>query len=253
MFTWAEGGGTKMHVTFQVDWTGKSMLKGASSSRFLFPNDLADVEAGTINSQSVSGQKHWNSLLAKKIREYVKAHPDEFPATKGAKAGAGEEDGAEDAGAGEEGLEAVKAGSGGDDQTKAAASSGGSGEPRDPMESLELQQTILFEHGPIAYLADDPIRAVLLVLVLLLLLSWFMGLLKRVLWTGKMVSVPFKRLAALEAAEEELRVLVGDVRGHLKRAAVTAGRQVGKAVSGTGTGVVGGTGKVVRRTALPDL
>lgn len=31
MFTWAEGGGTKMHVTFQVDWTGKSMLKGAFS------------------------------------------------------------------------------------------------------------------------------------------------------------------------------------------------------------------------------
>lgn len=30
VFTWAEGGGTKMHVTFQVDWTGKSMLKGQS-------------------------------------------------------------------------------------------------------------------------------------------------------------------------------------------------------------------------------
>lgn len=127
------------------------------------------------------------------------------------------------------------------------------------MESLQSQQTLLMEHGPIAYLADDPIRAALLIIVLLFLVSWFLGALKRMLWTGKMVSIPLKRFTALEAAEGELRMLVGDVKGHLKRAAGTVGR-VTETVSkvtvgggGAGTQVVGGTGKVVRRTALPDL
>jgi hypothetical protein len=32
VFTYAEGGGTLMHATYQVEWTGKSMLK----SRFRF-------------------------------------------------------------------------------------------------------------------------------------------------------------------------------------------------------------------------
>lgn len=247
MFTWAEGGGTKMHVTFQVDWTGKSMLKGTSTLYFAAFVKLNGV-TGTINSQSVSGQKHWNSLLAKKIRQYVKAHPDEFPATKGAKEGAGEADEGGDAGAGEEGLEAAPNGQGDD------SAAGGASGPRDPMESLQSQQTLLFEHGPLAYLADDPVRAACLVLVLLMLLAWFWSALKRLVWTGQVVSVPVKRLSALEAAEGELKVLVGDVRAHLKRAAGTAGRGVGKAVKGTtASGVVGGTGRVVKRTALPDL
>jgi hypothetical protein len=198
-------------------------------------------------------------LLAKKIRQYVKAHPDEFPATKGAKAGAGEEEGAGDAGAGEEGLEAAKSGGGGVSGGDANGTSEASTEPRDPMESLQSQQTLLMEHGPIAYLMDDPIRAALLIIVLLFLISWVLGALKRMLWTGKMVSVPLKKYTALEAAEAELKVLVGDVKGHLKRAAGTVGRvkeTVGKVTvgaGGAGTKVVGGTGKVVRRTALPDL
>lgn len=251
MFTWAEGGGTKMHVTFQVDWTGKSMLKGTST--FFLPHHQANGGCtGTINSQSVSGQKHWNSLLAKKIRQYVKAHPDEFPATKGAKEGAGEADEGGDAGAGEEGLEAAAtSGHEGDDS---AAGAGGASGPRDPMESLQSQQTLLLEHGPLAYVADDPVRAACLVLVLLMLLAWFWSALKRLVWTGRVVSVPVKRLSALEAAEGELKVLVGDVRAHLKRAAGTAARGVGKAVKGTtASGVVGGTGRVVKRTALPEL
>ena len=30
VFTYAEGGGTLMHATYQVEWTGKSMLKSES-------------------------------------------------------------------------------------------------------------------------------------------------------------------------------------------------------------------------------
>jgi hypothetical protein len=155
-------------------------------------------------------------------------------------------------------LEAAKSGGGGGGGD-ANGTSEASTEPRDPMESLQSQQTLLMEHGPIAYLMDDPIRAALLIIVLLFLISWFLGALKRMLWTGKMVSVPLKKYTALEAAEAELKVLVGDVRGHLKRAAGTVGRvteSVGKVTvgaGGAGTKVVGGTGKVVRRTALPDL
>jgi hypothetical protein len=32
VFTYAEGGGTLMHATYQVEWTGKSMLKSRSPS-----------------------------------------------------------------------------------------------------------------------------------------------------------------------------------------------------------------------------
>jgi hypothetical protein len=35
-FTYAEGGGTVMHVTYQVEWTGKSMLKSESARRLRF-------------------------------------------------------------------------------------------------------------------------------------------------------------------------------------------------------------------------
>ena len=31
VFTYAEGGGTLMHVTYQVEWSGKSMLKSRSA------------------------------------------------------------------------------------------------------------------------------------------------------------------------------------------------------------------------------
>lgn len=64
----------------------------------------------------------------------------------------------------------------------------------------------------------------------------------------------------LEAAENELKVLVGDARAHLERAGkVTAKvtQTVSKVAADAGTkvvggaGVVGGTGKVVKRTVVP--
>jgi len=33
VFTYAEGGGTLMHATYQVEWTGKSMLKSEFGAR----------------------------------------------------------------------------------------------------------------------------------------------------------------------------------------------------------------------------
>ncbi|KAJ9114016.1 hypothetical protein QFC22_005836 [Naganishia vaughanmartiniae] len=241
VFTWAEGGGTKMHVTYQVEWTGKSLLKG------------------TITSQSESGQKQWNTLLANKIRSYIKSHPEEFPPTKGAPAGAGEDDEAEDVGAGE-GAQVTGTTSTVTSGKKGATSTATEGEPRDPMSAVQSQLNLLQTSGPIAYLMDDPIRAFLLLFFTAWLLTHLLSTAKRLLWTGKVVSIPLKRLTVLEAAEKELKVLVGDVRGQLERAGTAtakATQTVSKVVVDAGTkvvggsGVVGGTGKVIKRTVVP--
>jgi hypothetical protein len=94
VFTYAQGGGTLMHATYQVEWTGKSMLKSefnASARRFLSLVARPMVEpffpstswswVGTINGQAESGQQKWNETLAKNLRSYIKEHPDEFPKT----------------------------------------------------------------------------------------------------------------------------------------------------------------------------
>lgn len=255
VFTWAEGGGTKMHVTFQVDWTGKSMLKGTTQPPFSRVPCGADhsvrLRAGTINSQSVSGQKHWNGLLAKKIRAYIRAHPDEFPASGNAQASAAA---AEEEGADDEDVATV-GGTGGDEARTMDDGNGPQG-ARDPMASLARQQEILVNEGPIAYLADDPIRGALLVLFALFVITGFFGLLKRLLWTGAVVTVPRKRWDALQAAEEELGRLVGDVRQHLKAGRGVIGGAVKSGARETvkvGKGVVGGAGPVVKRTAIAEL
>lgn len=59
VFTRTSSGGTRMRCTYQIEWTGKSMLKGM------------------INGQAEKGQVEWNKLLAEKIREYVEQHPEE--------------------------------------------------------------------------------------------------------------------------------------------------------------------------------
>lgn len=53
-------GGTKMVSSFQVEWSGSSLLKGM------------------INGQAESGQKAWSKLVASEMREYVRNHPDDF-------------------------------------------------------------------------------------------------------------------------------------------------------------------------------
>jgi hypothetical protein len=123
------------------------------------------------------------------------------------------------------------------------------------MDSLARQQEILVTEGPVAYLMDDPVRGALLILFTLLLLTWCFGFLKRILWTGATVAVPRKRLHALQAAEEELGKLVGDVRAHLKTGRGVLGGAVGsgKGVAAGVRGTVVGTGPVVKRTAIPEL
>lgn len=77
VFTWTADGRTKMHCSYQIEWTGKSMLKGM------------------INGQAENGQKEWNKLLATKLKEYVLQHPEEFPVPKG-KGGVDEDEGVGD-------------------------------------------------------------------------------------------------------------------------------------------------------------
>lgn len=59
-FTWAGGNVTKMYVTCQVEWTGRSMVKGI------------------IERASVDGQKQYYKDLDVAIRKYIKEHASEF-------------------------------------------------------------------------------------------------------------------------------------------------------------------------------
>lgn len=44
-------------------------------------------DSGTINKQADSGQQDWNKKIAKKLKEYIQQHPDEFPSTHAKAAG----------------------------------------------------------------------------------------------------------------------------------------------------------------------
>jgi len=60
--SWAGGqkGGCKLLVTTQVDWSGRSMLKGV------------------ITKSSIEGQREYHKALATELRAYIKEHADEF-------------------------------------------------------------------------------------------------------------------------------------------------------------------------------
>lgn len=58
--TWAGPWSTKVLVTTQVDWTGRSFIKGI------------------IEKSAVDGQKTYHSALEKRMRKYMKEHPSEF-------------------------------------------------------------------------------------------------------------------------------------------------------------------------------
>jgi hypothetical protein len=58
--TWAGGNVTKVYVTCQVDWTGRSMVKGI------------------IDRASIDGQKQYYKDLDVAIRKYMKEHSSEF-------------------------------------------------------------------------------------------------------------------------------------------------------------------------------
>lgn len=58
--TWAGGNVTKLYVTCQVDWTGRSMVKGI------------------IDRASIDGQKTYYKDLDVAIRKYIKEHASEF-------------------------------------------------------------------------------------------------------------------------------------------------------------------------------
>lgn len=59
-FTWAGGNVTKVYVTCQVEWSGRSMIKGI------------------IDKASIDGQKQYYKDLDSAIRRYIKEHAEEF-------------------------------------------------------------------------------------------------------------------------------------------------------------------------------
>lgn len=48
VFTYAEGGGTLMHATYQVEWTGKSMLKSRSLFSYCAMTSVLGLEADDL-------------------------------------------------------------------------------------------------------------------------------------------------------------------------------------------------------------
>ncbi|GAA5894229.1 hypothetical protein JCM6882_007607 [Rhodosporidiobolus microsporus] len=61
VLTWAEGGGCRVRVTTEVEWT--------KVNRWL---------RGVIEKGAIDGQKSYHSDLEASIREYIAAHPDEY-------------------------------------------------------------------------------------------------------------------------------------------------------------------------------
>jgi len=59
-FTWNKEGGTRMTVTLKMKWEKSTMLKGV------------------IESQANEGQTKYNQALAKRIGEWIAAHPADF-------------------------------------------------------------------------------------------------------------------------------------------------------------------------------
>lgn len=158
-FSYAEGGGTLMHATFQVEWTGKSMLKSM------------------INGQAESGQQEWNALLKKNMKEYIRAHPDEFPSANGDALDEDDEDVAPSA---------------------KTASTTGTAKTRSNATTTSTAQAPTDD--PIEWIMGDPLRSALAAVALTLLTLYLWSLLKG-LFTGDMVSISRKRLRQLELIE----------------------------------------------------
>lgn len=110
-FTWAGGNVTRLLVTCQVDWTGRSMVKGI------------------IDRASIDGQKQYYRDLDVAIRKYIKEHVSEFREE-------GDEEAADQAisGQAETGIEATEAKEG----DGAAASQANTGEKEGMAKYLDM-------------------------------------------------------------------------------------------------------------------
>jgi hypothetical protein len=82
--TWATGVSSKVVVTTQVEWTGRSFIKGGSSLSFFRVNqtrlmcDCVSFFVGIIERSCIDGQKTYHADLEKAMRAYISAHSSEF-------------------------------------------------------------------------------------------------------------------------------------------------------------------------------
>ena len=76
---WASSITTRVIVTTQVDWTGRSFIKGnLSAYRSYIPMLTGPWRSGLIEKSAIEGQKVYHSDLDKAMRMYIQEHQAEF-------------------------------------------------------------------------------------------------------------------------------------------------------------------------------
>lgn len=76
--TWASSASAKVTVTTQLDWTGRSFIKGKCWNERNGSRTCAHPHVGLINSSAIDGQKIYHVDLEKAMRAYIAEHQTEF-------------------------------------------------------------------------------------------------------------------------------------------------------------------------------
>lgn len=90
--SWASAGSTRVLVTTEVQWTGRSFIKGefalsrlyillefaADQAVLHFPFPSCSILSGIIDSSALAGQKATHAALERAIRTYIADHITEF-------------------------------------------------------------------------------------------------------------------------------------------------------------------------------
>lgn len=75
---WASAISTRVIVTTQVDWTGRSFIKGDPDLSSFERDVLITAGTGIIERSAIEGQKVYHSDLEKAMRAYISEHQSEF-------------------------------------------------------------------------------------------------------------------------------------------------------------------------------
>ena len=77
---WASAASTKVIVTTQVEWTGRSFIKGERLLLFEPPRTTSfiTVRVGIIEKSAIDGQKVYHNDLDRAMRLYIQKHQSEF-------------------------------------------------------------------------------------------------------------------------------------------------------------------------------
>lgn len=75
--TWASSVSTKIIVTTTVEWTGRSFIKGISSTNY-HTICSSSVSIGIIERSAIEGQRQYHADLESSMRDYIHAHKSEF-------------------------------------------------------------------------------------------------------------------------------------------------------------------------------